>query len=115
MGEMDYSIAKWYSSDWDSYPYPQGHLPHALTNLAISPPPDIQTDRNRLILRYYILVTSKVISVYLFVVVLATSNSGWISTCDDAHSWRLYSAVALGDQAASTITQFPIQLHYPDT
>ena len=34
---MDCSTAKYYSSDWDSYPCPQGHLPHALTNWAISP------------------------------------------------------------------------------
>ena len=26
-----------------------------------------------------------------------------------------YSAVPLGDQAAGTMTQFPIQSHYPDS
>ena len=34
---MDCSTAKCYSSDQDSYPCPQGHQPHALTNFAISP------------------------------------------------------------------------------
>ena len=36
---MDSSTAKCYSSDRNSYPCCQGHLPHALTNWAVSPPP----------------------------------------------------------------------------
>ena len=38
--------------------------------------------------------------------VLATCNeiSGRVLTCDSEHSWRLYSAAFLGDQAASTMT-----------
>ena len=46
------------------------------------------------LLMLYILVTSKVIS-------------GWVPTCDSAHSLRLYSAVALGIQAINTMTWFP--------
>ena len=51
---------------------------------------------------FYILATSKVIS-------------KWELTCNSAHSWRLYSAAPLGNQAASTVTQFPTQSHYPNT
>ena len=36
--EMDFSTAKCYSGDWDSYPCPQGHIPHTLTNWANSSP-----------------------------------------------------------------------------
>ena len=38
--------------------------------------------------------------------VLATSKviSGRVPTCDNAHSWRLYSAAQLGNQAVSTMT-----------
>ena len=58
----------------------------------------------------------------LFVVVvlltcLATSQviSRRISTCDSAHSWRLYSGAPLGNQATTMImTQHPIQSHFPD-
>ena len=35
-GEIDCSSAKYYSSDWDSYPSPQGYQPRDLTNWAIS-------------------------------------------------------------------------------
>ena len=34
---------------------------------------------------------------------------------DNAHSWRLYCAAPLGDQAGWTITWYPTQSHYPDT
>ena len=49
--------------------------------------------------------------------VLATSNviSGWIPTCDSAHSRRLYSAVPLGRPAVSTMTCYSTQSHYPET
>ena len=49
--------------------------------------------------------------------VLATSNfiSGQPPTCDGVHSWWLHSAAPLGDQAASTMTWYLIQSHYPDT
>ena len=43
------------------------------------------------LLEFYILATSKVIS-------------GWVLTYDSAHSWQLYNAVPLGDQATSTMT-----------
>ena len=36
---MDCSQAKCYSHEWDSYAWPQGYIPHALTNWANSPPP----------------------------------------------------------------------------
>ena len=34
---MDCSTAKCYSHDWDSCPFLQGHIPHALTNWANTP------------------------------------------------------------------------------
>ena len=39
----------------------------------------------------------------------ATSRviSGWVSTCDDAHSWWLYTVAPLGDQAFRTVTWYP--------
>ena len=33
---------------------------------------------------------------------------------DSAHSWWLYSAAPLGNQATGTIIQYPTQSHYPD-
>ena len=42
-------------------------------------------------LEFYVLATHKVIS-------------GWVTTGDSGHSWRLYSAAALGHQATSTMT-----------
>ena len=32
-----------------------------------------------------------------------------------AHSWQLFSAAALGYQDTSAMTQYPTQLHYPNT
>ena len=56
---------------------------------------------------------------HLFVVVyiLATSKvtAGWVQTCDNAHSWYFCSAASLGCQAASTMTCYLMQSHYPDT
>ena len=48
---------------------------------------------------------------------LATSKaiSGRVPTCDDADSFSLFSAAPQGNQATSTITQYPTQSHYPDT
>ena len=40
--------------------------------------------------------------------------SGRVPTCDIAHLWQLNSAAPLGDQAASTMTGYPMQPH-PDT
>ena len=59
----------------------------------------------------------KKVHVYLLFYILATSNviSGWVLTCSSAHSWRLYSAVPLGNQAARTMIWYPPQSHYPDT
>ena len=34
---------------------------------------------------------------------------------DSEHSWWLYSAAILGNQAAGTMTWYPTQSHYPDT
>ena len=62
--------------------------------------------------------TVPIIFVYLLLFsVLATSKviSGWIPTCDSAHSWRLCSAPPLGNEAISTMTRYPTQSHYPDT
>ena len=54
------------------------------------------------LLEFDVLTTSKVIS-------------GWVPTCDSVHSWRLYSAAPLGSQAASNMTRYLTQLHYPNT
>ena len=54
------------------------------------------------LLLFYVLATSVVIS-------------GRVQTCDSAHSWQLYSAALLRDQATSTMTWYPTQSHYPDT
>ena len=53
-------------------------------------------------LEFYIPTTSKV-------------RSGLALICDRAHSWQLYSAAPLGNQAAGTMTQYSTQLPYPDT
>ena len=34
---------------------------------------------------------------------------------DNVHSWTLYSAAPLGNQAASTMTRYPTQTYSPDT
>ena len=49
--------------------------------------------------------------------VLETSTviSGWLLTCDSAHSWQFYSAAQLEDQISSALAGFPTQSHYPDT
>ena len=52
--------------------------------------------------REYVLAISKVIS-------------GRVLTSDSAHSWQLYSAAPLWNQATSTMIRYPTQLHYPDT
>ena len=46
---------------------------------------------------------------------MAKVISGLVLTCDSVHSWLLYSAAPLGDEAIGTMTQVPNQLHYPDT
>ena len=53
------------------------------------------------LLLFYVLATSKVIS-------------GWVPTCDSAHSSWLYGA-ALGNQAVNSMTWYPTQSHYPDS
>ena len=60
--------------------------------------------------------TSMLVSFLLFYM-LATSTviSGCTPICDNTHSLRLYSAALLGDHAASTVTLYPTQSHYPDT
>ena len=56
-------------------------------------------------------------SVCLLLCIIATSNviTEWVQTCDYAHSWELYSAASLGNQADSTMAWYPTQSHYPDT
>ena len=41
-------------------------------------------------------------------------KSGRVLTCDTVRSWRLYSSTPLGNQVASTITQYSTQSHYLD-
>ena len=57
--------------------------------------------------RLYLAVN--LMDVCLLSYVLATSKviSGRVSTCDSVHSWQLYSAAWLGDQATSTMTWYP--------
>ena len=55
-----------------------------------------------LLLLFYILATSKVIS-------------GCVPTCDRANSWSLNSASPLGNQAISTMNWYPTHSLYPDT
>ena len=57
---------------------------------------------NKILLLFYILAASDVIS-------------GRVPTCDRMHSWWLYCAASLGQQAARTMTCYPTQSHYPDT
>ena len=52
------------------------------------------------LLEFYILATYRVIS-------------GWVPTCDSVHSWQLYIAALLGNQAADTMTRYSIQSQYP--
>ena len=40
--------------------------------------------------------------------------SGEVSTCDSAHSWRLYSASPLEGQADGSMTRFSTESHYAD-
>ena len=49
--------------------------------------------------------------------ILATSRfiSGWVPTFGNAHSWWLYTAAPLGNQAISTISWYPTPSHYPNT
>ena len=51
------------------------------------------------LLELYVLATSKVIS-------------GWVLTCDSAHSWWLYSAAPLGDWIICTMSEYPIWSDY---
>ena len=55
----------------------------------------------RCLLEFYALATSKVVS-------------GWVLTCDSAHSWSVYSAGPLCDEATSNMTLYRTQSHYPD-
>ena len=41
--------------------------------------------------------------------------SGWVLTCNSAHSWWLYSAAWLGIKAANTMTCYPTQSHCLET
>ena len=51
---------------------------------------------------YYVLATSK-------------AMSGLLPTQDSAHSWQVYSAASLEDQAADIMICYPTQSHYTDT
>ena len=39
---------------------------------------------------------------------------GVVPTGDSAHSWQLYNAASLEQQATGPMTCYPIQSHYPD-
>ena len=54
------------------------------------------------LLEIYILTASKVVSEKTPI-------------CDSAHSWWLYSAAPLRNQAASIMSRYPTQLHDPDS
>ena len=53
-------------------------------------------------LEFYIRATSKF-------------TSGLVLTCESAHSWCLYSAAPLENQASNTMTEYSTQSHYPNT
>ena len=38
-----------------------------------------------------------------------------VPVCDSVYLWRNYSAAPLENQVCDTMTQYPTQLHYPDT
>ena len=54
------------------------------------------------LLLFYVHATSKVIA-------------EWVATCEGAHSWRLYSAAPLINQATSNMTWYLTKSHYSDT
>ena len=41
-------------------------------------------------------------------------GAGAVPTCDSVHSWQLYSADSLENQAAGTMTCYPTQSYHPD-
>ena len=120
---MDWSTANCYSCDWDSYPCRQVQIPHDLTNWAISTPWKHLHTFGWVALVWDV---NKVTDLVLFVMHLKRGVTGcllefsvpakskiisrWPQTCDSKHSWSLYSAASLWNQA-----WYPIQLHYPDT
>ena len=42
-------------------------------------------------------------------------ESGWVPTCDSAHTWQHYNAAPLENQSAITMIQYPTQSDYPET
>ena len=58
-------------------------------------------------------VTGWLLEFYIFGT--STVISGWVPTCDNVHSWWLYSAVLLQNQASSNMTQYHNQSYYPET
>ena len=59
--------------------------------------------------------TQVVVVVVVYVPATSKVTEGQVLIYDSTHSWRLYSAASLGNQAASIITYYPTQSHYPDT
>ena len=51
----------------------------------------------------------------LYILAKSKLKPEWTLTYDSVHSWRLYGADLMGNQAASNITQYHIQSHYSDT
>ena len=60
-------------------------------------------------------VCGVVVGLFFYIFSISNVISGWVTTCESAHSWRFYSASPLGDQVTSTMTWYPTQSHYPDT
>ena len=59
----------------------------------------IYRERNCWLLEFYSLATSRVIT-------------GQVPTYDNVHSWHIYSAAPLGDQATRTRTLYPTESHW---
>ena len=61
-----------------------------------------------------VIETSRIWWSFMYIVETSRVISRWVLVCDSAHSWRLYSAVPLGDQAVSTRIQYPTLWDYSD-
>ena len=59
---------------------------------------------------------SKLIYPFSFILVFMSYKYSWsYQAFDRMHSRQFYSAAPLGNQATSTMNQYPTQPHYPDT
>ena len=92
-------------------------------------PAPLRTDRKELLKNEWLGVIGAVCLLVIYVLTTCMVISRWVPTsatifkmlicmvptCKGAHSWWLYNATQLGDQAVGTMTQYPTQSHYPDT